>query len=898
MKNGFNNITKENKKILNQKNVNLKSKLYLFLLMISLVNPISESKSRYLNIYYSDINLVIKGNGSQSFLNQNFYKRPSNVFVNGEAINIGGQISLYLAGEKNTIKLRFEGQIVTCRLMFFNLENITEIDLSNFDASKVIDMSGMFCRCSNLEKVEFGNITTPSLENMYALFELCSKITSVDLSHFNTSKVKDMSFLFNKCYDLNNIIFGNINTSSLVYMTRLFQGCSKITSIDLSNLYIPKVKDMSFMFNFCTNLEKIVFGKINISSLENMAALFQGCSKLKEVDLSNLVLSKVKDMSYMFNGCSNLEKIEFGNIATSSLENVVQLFCDCSKLMSLNLSSFEFSRVKNMIFMFSGCSNLEKIDFGKVNTSSLENMASLFEECSKLTSIDLSNFDTSNVKDMSFMFNLCSNLEHVEFGNLNTSSLKNMENLFYGCSNLVSIDLSNFDTSKVTDMSYLFYGCSNLKHINLSNFRGENLSLAIEMFLGCSSLIYLNLYSLKLDNSKNINMSLTGFSPNIKYCIHDPETKNYLLGANAISICSDTCIDEKNIKIDINNNQCIDLCIKSNNKYHFNNICYEKCLKGTKLNNFSCIENECNSIEYSENCFNSTPKGYYLDLTDEIYKQCFENCDYCNGPGNETINNCVKCKYNFIFLNDSLHESNCYEHCNYFYYFDESNKYHCTDNGICPENYNKYIKNKNKCIDKCRRDSTYRYDLNNSCVKKCPNETYILMDDDEYYCVKNIPKGYYFDSIDGIYKECYKTCSECYGKGDKINNNCIECKSNFSFHNNYLNISNCYENCQFYFYFDESNNYHCTESEICPKGYGKLIIEQKRCIDQCRNDAIYKYDYENKCYLSCPNWTITDENNKKCYMNITYKDERDEKIKNFREYIPKFNISENDIIKY
>ena len=44
-----------------------------------------------------------------------------------------------------------------------------------------------------------------------------------------------------------------------------------------------------------------------------------------------------------------------------------------------------------------------------------------------------------------------------------------------------------------------------------------------------------------------------------------------------------------------------------------------------------CKENECNGRENSENCFNSTPKGYYLDLSDDIYKQCFENCDYCKG---------------------------------------------------------------------------------------------------------------------------------------------------------------------------------------------------------------------------------------------------------------------------
>ena len=50
--------------------------------------------------------------------------------------------------------------------MFYFVENIIEIDLSNFDASNVKTMQYMFFGCSNLEKIEFGNINTPSLEDI------------------------------------------------------------------------------------------------------------------------------------------------------------------------------------------------------------------------------------------------------------------------------------------------------------------------------------------------------------------------------------------------------------------------------------------------------------------------------------------------------------------------------------------------------------------------------------------------------------------------------------------------------------------------------------------------------------------------------------------------------------
>ena len=58
----------------------------------------------------------------------------------------------------------------------------------------------------------------------------------------------------------------------------------------------------------------------------------------------------------------------------------------------------------------------------------------------------------------------------------------------------------------------------------------------------------------------------------------------------------------------------------------------------------------------------------------------------------------------------------------------------------------------------------------------------------------------------------------------------------------------CYENCVYYYYFDDSNEYHCTDSNICPNDYNFLIQEKKKCIDQCEKDNIFKYEHHQKCY--------------------------------------------------
>ena len=116
------------------------------------------------------------------------------------------------------------------------------------------------------------------------------------------------------------------------------------------------------------------------------------------------------------------------------------------------------------------------------------------------------------------------------------------------------------------------------------------------------------------------------------------------------------------------------------------------------------IDNICNgSLIDSEECFNGEPRGYYYDSNDEIYKKCFNSCDLCYGEGNITNNNCIKCKKNYAFLNESepIYSNNCYEVCDYYYYFDNLDNYYCTLDNICPKEYSQLIISKNKCVDKC-----------------------------------------------------------------------------------------------------------------------------------------------------------------------------------------------------
>ena len=148
------------------------------------------------------------------------------------------------------------------------------------------------------------------------------------------------------------------------------------------------------------------------------------------------------------------------------------------------------------------------------------------------------------------------------------------------------------------------------------------------------------------------------------------------------------------------------LCITCNNNYY------------PKYNDSS------NKLDFI-NCYNKLD-GYFLD--NNIYKSCYSTCKKCNISGDENKNNCIECIDNYIFINNNENNTNCYKKCENYYYFDSNNRYFCTEDDKCPNEYQKLIKENSKCIQSCNMDNYYKYEFNNSCYSNCPIGTYISSD--------------------------------------------------------------------------------------------------------------------------------------------------------------------------
>ena len=255
-------------------------------------------------------------------------------------------------------------------------------------------------------------------------------------------------------------------------------------------------------------------------------------------------------------------------------------------------------------------------------------------------------------------------------------------------------------------------------------------------------------------------------------------------------------------------------------------------------------------------CIDYIPDGYYCNGTDLIMDKtidkCHENCLYCNKGASPTNNNCLKCKSTGnIYLN----LGNCVNECTNGNYIEDSiHKCKCSQNIKC-KSCNEESNGVNLCIS-CNNEEGYY-----------PKENDIERNDGYIDCYKNPENYYLYDNT--TYKLCYESCKTCSGEGNSSDHNCNQCKEHYENKNDFNNDNNCYRICPFYYYFDNNKEYYCTEYKSCPKDYNKLIESKKRCIDECKNDNIYKYEYNNKCYSidKCPNKTIVNLTIFKCELN-------------------------------
>ena len=220
----------------------------------------------------SKIALKVNEIGMQSILNKSFRPLPNKILVNGKEIDmVDSQINV--TDTNSVIELFWNETITNCSEMFAEMSNISEINFTDFDTSKVTDMSNMFMNCKSLKEL--------------------------DLSSFDTSNVMDMSKMFYNCINLNNLHINNFKTEKVTNMERMFEYCMSLENLDMHNFNTLSVTNMDYMFHFCSNLKNLDLSKFNTSAVTSMMAMFASCISLDTLNLSFFDFSNTINSSYM-----------------------------------------------------------------------------------------------------------------------------------------------------------------------------------------------------------------------------------------------------------------------------------------------------------------------------------------------------------------------------------------------------------------------------------------------------------------------------------------------------------------------------------------------------------------------------------------------------------------------
>ena len=163
--------------------------------------------------FESYIELKINTIGNITMYNEYFTFKPDKIIINN--INQIRVNNYYLfCNSNNTVQLIWNyNNFSDFDYMFDGCNNITEINLSNFNFSNIISIAHMFSGCESLISVNFSNISTSRVNNTSYMFKNCFNLISLDLSNFNTSKVILMDKMFKNCNSLQILNIRNFDFS-------------------------------------------------------------------------------------------------------------------------------------------------------------------------------------------------------------------------------------------------------------------------------------------------------------------------------------------------------------------------------------------------------------------------------------------------------------------------------------------------------------------------------------------------------------------------------------------------------------------------------------------------------------------------------------------------------------
>ena len=189
--------------------------------------------------------------------------------------------------------------------LFRKNTNLININVSNWDTSKITSLVFTFASMPNLERVDFADWDVSNVTNFFALFNESYRLKTIDVSKWDTSSATDMAWMFSG-NSLNTLDVSNFNTSKVTNMHSMFSAC-KITHLDISNFDTSNVLDFGNAFGYWDNVcEELNISGLNLTKVKSIEGSFIRSSfkvircdglKLPNIDMSNIGLNDSTELT-------------------------------------------------------------------------------------------------------------------------------------------------------------------------------------------------------------------------------------------------------------------------------------------------------------------------------------------------------------------------------------------------------------------------------------------------------------------------------------------------------------------------------------------------------------------------------------------------------------------------
>ncbi len=232
-----------------------------------------------------------------------------------------------------------------CKNVFLGCSSLVDVDIAGMHCSALNAKTILSSAKGYVEALNISECVFADNVDMSDFFNGYKRLKEIDLREFDFSKVQKTNKMFAYCYSLEEVKFAsNTVFSELVYMNDMFRDCISLTKLNFEDVVTTsKLKEMPQVFMGCVSLEHVYLDKICTEGVYDMTGMF---GMYEWVNGKTVDIGKGETISIAKNDIK-LKSIRFGSgCNTNSITNgdkFGSMFRQCVNLETIYVDEMDLT---------------------------------------------------------------------------------------------------------------------------------------------------------------------------------------------------------------------------------------------------------------------------------------------------------------------------------------------------------------------------------------------------------------------------------------------------------------------------------------------------------------------------------------------------------------------------